>query len=248
MRGKRVVRFGGWVFASHLDHHGSGNHVLRKLKDWRGGSQWRREEIGRPVAAGAFDIPGYLPQRVVTIEGTLLASSAALLQHQIRGLEGFGTDGEKFRVMVDDDHGTTWRDVRLAQSASVDERDETTADFVMSLWAADPRAYGESRTFLGGESAYHYGTSSAIPTLEVTGVYPSGYTVSIPGKSFVVTQALTAGQTHRIDMRTGWLYRDNVLQSGAVSRAETWVIPPGQEVTHSITGAGVLTVTVVDTY
>lgn len=247
MRGRRRVRFGGWVFDSHPGHHSSGVHVLRELKDWLGGGQWRREEIGRPTAHGAFDLRGFLPQRVITLDGTLMASSSAELQHFVRGIQGLASDGSLFRVSVDDDGGTTWRDVRLAQSASVKERDETTADFTVTFWAADPRAYGESRRFPAGTAAYHYGSADAMPVYEVTGT-GSGYTLSAGGKSFVVSSALASGGKDVIDMRTGRVHRNGALLVGGVGSAVTWTIPAGQRVTHSVVGASAAVAVVTDTY
>lgn len=249
MRGKRVVRVNGFVFESHPDHHQNRLYVLgpEGIKDWIGGGTVRREEVVRAGSIGAYDLPGFLTQKVIPMSGSLIASSAAELQHMIRAIKGLGAGGAVMRVVVDDDIGSSWRDVRLAVQASTKELDQTSADFTLSFWAADPRAFGEARRFTAGTPAYHYGSFEARPIYEVTGS-GSGYTLSAGGRSFVVTTSLPSGQKDLIDMDTGRVMRNGVLLVGGVSSAVTWGIASGQQLTHSITGASAAVAVVTDTW
>lgn len=226
------------------------------LTGWFEGVEVRRDESSRPTARGSFDEPGYSAARVPAIRGTILAGSPVELDLMRAQLTGLLADGGTGRVVVAGVSGTTWADVRLAAKPSVDEStDAIEADYQIQFWAADPCRYGGTNTVSSatGANAFHYGNVAAIPVIEVTAVasMPSGYTVSAGGKSFVVAQALTAGQTHRIDMETGWVYRDGALQTGAVGAAELWTVPPGQRLLHTLTpvsGSGLMTVTTIDTY
>lgn len=242
------VRFGGLLFNGD---EGAATYTVEAdgIKGWlKGGVGVRRESVSRPNAHGDFDTPSFRTGRRVTLQGLILTDSPTKQDHAILQLTGMLASGQKGRFFVDNALGTTWADMRLIDVQVSRRVYGRVADYRIELWGANPRIFGESRTFAAGEPAYHYGNFDAIPELTVTGVYASGYTVSASGKSYVVTQALASGQTHRIDLRSGWLYRNNVLQSGAVSAAGSWTVPPGQRVTHSLTGSGVLKVTVVDTY
>lgn len=225
------------------------------VQDWLGGGAWMREEIAKPNGFGAFGLPGRLPQKVIPISGTIIAQDAYELPYLIRSLTGIMSDGECDHVMaVTDLDGTTTREVGLAISPKPRELDERTARFTMSVWAADPRAYGELNVSAPGESVKHYGNTGAWPTLSMTAQsnMHTGYTIHGPsGKRYVVTQPISTGQTHVIDMRTGWLSLDGVLQVGAVARADTWQVPAGRSVLHTLepaSGTGLLFGTVVDTF
>lgn len=253
MRSRRRARINGLSFVEWPhDHHGTW-HVLDRdgIKGVWEGVDVRREDTPRPLAHGSFDAPVFLASRVIPVSGHVSTRSGAELVHEMNRLTGLLAGGGTGRLSLEDDTGTTFLDVRLGAATQVTQLDDTTARFLVTFWAADPRRYGETHTFAAGVPAVHYGNFPASPVIEVTGSMPSGYTVSAGGKSFVVAQALTAGQTHRIDMETGWVYRDGALQTGAVGAAELWTVPPGQRLLHTLTpvsGSGLMTVTTIDTY
>ena len=249
------VRIGGLVFEDFPSDLSQGFVISPNgWSGWDEGVDVRRDEKVRPVSHGAFDAVGYLGARVVTIAGNIIASSPVELEHMRARLTGLLADGSTGRLVVDSDMGSTWADVRLASRTSVKVSGASgmEAEFQISFWAPDMRKYGETRTFTGPTaSAYHYGNFPASPVIEVTGSMASGYTVASQGRSFIVSQALTSGHTHRIDMRSGWLFLDDVLQTGAVSQARTFQIPPGAPATVAFTpvsGSGVMSVKVTDTY
>lgn len=216
------------------------------LTGWFTGATMRRDETARPSAHGAFDAPGYLPARVPGIAGTVLASSEDVLERMILQLTGLLADGSTGRLTVQDDHGNaTWADVRLA-SCEVDRHPSgMEADYQIQFWAPDPIRYGEVRSYSPGQ-VFHRGNIPAVPVIEVAGPVTAPYTVSSQGKSVTVTQSLSSGQTHRIDMTTGWVYRNGALQAGVVSSMNVFTIPPGQLVT--VSGPSSATIRVTDSY
>lgn len=221
-----------------------------------GGGESRRESVERPGAHGEFDLPVFLGSRVVTIDGHALAWSASELGHLRGQIMGLGATGPRFKLTVDHQGQTLWAWARRGSKPTFKDagirHGMHRARFMVQFVCADPRKYGETNTFPGGVAAVHYGNFPATPELLVTGTMPAGYSVLGPGgKQFVVSQALTAGQSHRIDLRTGWLYRNGVLQVGAVSRADLWVVPTGGSVVHTlapVSGSGSLVVKVLDTF
>lgn len=236
------IRFEDWP--SNID--GQTFLITPNGVKWFGGLTVRREEVGRSNAAGAFDLPGFMPQRVIPVSGELLASSPEYLERMKLQLLGIGDDGVSHRGVYTDAGVTTWRDMSVAVQASFGPGDETSCPFEMSFWAADPFAYGETRTFASSEQAYHYGSTVSWPTVTVTGA-GSGYTVSSQGRSFQVTTALPSGQKDVIDMATGRVMRQGSLLVGGVGSARVWSIPKGAPTTWSVTGA-TATLAVTDTF
>lgn len=217
------------------------------LKGWLAGVAMRRDEVARPASHGAFDAQGFQSARVVSISGTILAESPTELESMIVQLTGLLSDGGTGRLTVQDDNArATWADVRLAAQTEIDRY--TTgleADYQVQFWAPDPRRYGELRTFPAGQ-VYHRGNTEAVPVVEVTGPVSAPYSVSSQGRTVTVTQALTSGQVHRIDMATGWVRRNGVLQLGAVSAADVFMIPRGTGA--AVSGPSSMRVLVHDTF
>lgn len=191
------------------------------------------ESVSRPSQHGDYELPTYLESRIVSLSGNCLADSPERLGQLRRQFTGLLV-GAVGNVVFEHLGSTVWGRAGLAPGVQkkfkVNAATSTDARFQLQLKFADPRLFGESRAFAAATSLslQHYGNFLSLPVLEVTGSMPSGYSVNGPdGRKFTVTQALTAGQTHRIDMNTGRLYRNGVLQVGWVSRTETWGIPAG---------------------
>ena len=212
---------------------------------WFGGLTVRRNEIVRPLSHGAFPAPSYLPQKVIPVSGELLAPSAEVLEQMKRKLTGLCVSGVE-RAVCDDERGSTWRDVGLAVQASFGNGDETSCPFEISFWAADPRAYGEAREYVAGETAYHYGNYAADPVVTVTGA-GTAYTLSSGGRVFSVSSALPSGSTDVVDMRSGRVLRNGSLLIGGVASAATWSVPAGAPTSWSVSGASAR-LTVLDTF
>lgn len=246
-----TARIGALVFDGGDGHDGftiRGNG----LTGWADGVTQRRDETVFPQAHGSFDTPGFGSARVVSIQGLCFADSDARLGWRKSQLTGLLSDGGMDRLVVDYQGVVSWADVRLAAGSPIlftDRVPGRIADYQIQFWAPDPRRYGATNTFTGvSATIWHYGNFAAAPVLTVSGASAGGYTVTGPGGAlYVVTAALVAGHPHVIDMATGLLSIDGVVQSGVVSTATTWTVPPGQQVTVSVS-AGTLSVAVLDTY
>lgn len=212
----------------------------------------RRDSTDRPNAHGSFPAPGFFDARRISWSGLVLTTSAGEQDHAIRDLSGLLGGGTE--RLTAQGSSRVWSDVRRVSVESRILRPEETASYSIVVEAPDPLLYGETATFgpAASASVYHYGNTDAAPDVTITGTMPSGYRVNGPGGAqYIVTQALAAGQTHRIDFNTGWLYRNGVMQQGAVSRAQTFTIPPGAPSTMSLTpvsGSGLMTVKLTDTF
>lgn len=218
------------------------------------GAEVDRERVDRDNAHGRFPAPGFLPGREIAWGGLILTHSEFEQEQAIRTLTGSsgidGTDelvsqGDKaLRVDVE---SVRIPDPTILVAGSI-------ASYEVRVEAPGAFLFGETNTFGPGTSVpvHHYGNAPAVPIIEVTGTMPSGYMVTGPGGAqFIVSQALASGQTHRLDFDNGWLYRNNVLQQGGVSRAETFVIKPGVPATVTlspVSGSGQMTVKVPDTF
>src|SRR5690554_4546514 len=186
------VRIGQMVFHGFADD----GFVLEPggFKGWDDGVDVRRDMTDRPGAHGSFDVPGFLDSRVVALSGFCFADSEERLSWFRSQLTGLGANGDSFRVVVDHHGSTLWADARLA-SKPLFEADggHASARFEIQFWFADPRKFGESRTFGPAASitAHHYGNFPSAPVLTITGASASGYTITGPGgRQFVVTRAL----------------------------------------------------------
>lgn len=211
-----------------------------------------REAISRPAAHGEFDLPVFRGPRVITIDGIAVARSEWDLQHLRSLITGCGATGDRVSVSVTHQGHLLSFSARVVEASFVDRGDRSrraVADFMLNLVCADPRKYGKRADYSGNSvTVSHDGNFPASPVVTVAGPRTGPYTISGPdGRQVTVTQSLTAGQTHRIDFRTGRITRNGVAQLNALGRADLWTIPPGTQVPMAIS-SGLMTVTVTDTY
>lgn len=241
------VRIAGVRFEEWPSNFGQCYLLARNgLRGWRGGDL-RREELPRPAAHGAFDFNGYQAQKVISVTGTILASSEPALKHMKDTVLSILSRGGSGRMSVDEDSSSTWRDVRLVSCSDPEDLDELSATFSLTFWAADPRRYGEVRDYNAGIAAVHYGNFDANPRLLI-GAGSGGYTVTGPGGR-VVTVTTAPAAAHEIDFAAGGLYLAGVRQVGAISVYQPWTIAPGTPgAAATITGARSLTQRVTDTF
>ncbi|MGO4298392.1 hypothetical protein [Glutamicibacter sp. MCAF14] len=123
--------------------------------------------------------------------------------------------------------------------------------FQIALEAIDPFKYGESYAVAGSSSTpaslFHRGTVPAWPVVTVTGTSAGGYTLTLNGKTVVVTQALVSGTSHTVDFKTGIIRAGSSVVRGGLSTANFSPINPGLPQNMSTT-AGSITVRYSDTY
>lgn len=207
----------------------------------------------RPIGHGAFDVPVFQTSRAIQWPGHILASTGYDAAKKRDMLTGVLAEGQSGRLSVVNDAGMTWANVRLV-AARPGANYGTAIPYLMQVLAADPRRYAaQTDPFVGTDlEVFHYGNVTALPVITVTGSMPDGYSILGPeGREYTVTQALSGGQTHRIVMRTGFLYRNGVLQRGAVSRADTWGVPAGVKtpfVLDPVSGSGSMDIGVLQTF
>lgn len=246
MRSRRRARINGLNFVEWpQDHHGIW-HVLDPdgIKGVWEGVDVRREDTPRPLAHGSFDAPVFLSSRVIPVSGHLSTRSGAELVHEISKLTGLLAGGAPGVLSLDDDTGTTFLNVRLGAATQVTQLDDTTAKFLVTFWAHDPRRYGTTHTYNSGAQVFHYGNFASPVTVTIPSA-PAAYSITSPAGTFTVSGA-TSGGTHVVDLRTGRVTRNGVLMLG-VSSGTTWEMPPGTPWVHAIsTGMG--TIKVLDTF
>jgi hypothetical protein len=216
-----------------------------------GGVGVKADRVARPLAHGDYDVPVFREARIVSLEGICLTDSAERQDHSGRQLLSILGDGSSGRVVFRMPGGTMWGDARLADSP---EFEPTLwgqhAAWMLQLRFANPRLFGEARTFSSGAAAYHFGNFTASPVFTVTGSMGSGYSITGAGRTFTTSKPLVSGTPHVVDMSTGYLTINGVVQTGVVSSGDTWGVPAGTTVVNTLTGSGtgVLSARVVDTF
>jgi hypothetical protein len=221
------------------------------FEGWDDAVSIKGEAISRPQGHGDFDVPGFLDSRIVSLSGACLAESAPRLRRLGSTFRGVLATGAG-RVTVTHMGETKWGIARLAPGTQakfkVNGADSRSAAFQLQLKFANPRLFGDSRTFSSGVPAYHYGNFPATPTHVVRGSRTGGYTVSGPGgKKFIVTASIGWDAPHTIT-ESGSLFINGVQVFGAVTQADTWTVPVGVEVVQSVTAGLFLDTTVADTF
>lgn len=214
-----------------------------------GGADMRRNEENRPTSHGAFEGPAYLTGRSIRWGGLVLTDSVFAQENALLRLAGLLADGGSGTLVIEQANGSLRASVQRASPEPprvlVPGR---VASYSFEVWAPDPRLYGQGYEYAAGEKAIHRGNFPAVPRFVVQGPQPA-YTISVPGKQYVVDDALPSGSVDEIDMETGWCRRDGTILRTAVSRADTWTVPPGAAgVVHSFSGtASRFTVQLEDT-
>lgn len=256
MRQALQIRYGGATIYGAPDWVSlPGLYVGREgFKGWDDGvNASRSEKDPRPLAWGNFTSEVYPGERVVTISGWALAESEGELEAYRDQIMGAGV-GELATVTVQLRGVVRWARGTVISSSFTDtgsRRRILKARFEVQLELPDPRKYGDLQTFAAGQALYHRGNTDAWPVITVTGPFPSGYTITYAGHSFVVTAALASGARHVIDMAEGWVRNPSgVVIHGAVSVADTFSVPKGlQSSAATISGgAGSMSIAVTDTY
>lgn len=210
----------------------------------------RGERTERPTGDGEFNSTMYLTARSGAITGLVHASGPTDYETKLRRLSSIPFRSNTI-LTAHTELGPLWIRARRAEAPDITHLVYgRVARYMVSWLAQDPRWYGDLQEFSGSSvTVLQRGNYEAFPIIEVTGSRPAGYTVTSQGRSFVVTRPLASGDTHRIDMRTGWLYENGTLLAAGVAAAETFSIPPARAVPVSVSGgSGSMTVRFHDTY
>ncbi len=233
--------------------------TITSISGWSEGLDVRRETVNWANAIGTVALPGQLDARVVSIEGYAVAPTYQELDTLRRRLTALLSHGRLGRLQVNQAGREMW--AYVASGGATSFTDETvnrwraSARYKLTLYMADPRKFGELRTFGPAASVQvsHEGNYEAAPTVIVrcTQAMPTGYAVYGPaGERYRITRAMVPGNYHEIDMRTGRVLVNGALATGVTEAAQPWTIPPYKQSNvyiNAATGAGTIEVRVADT-
>lgn len=216
-----------------------------------------RRDVSEHINADG-DIPTsiYYGPREVTLNGRVISSNHDYLHQAASMINAIGFRGNK-KLYVQGHGPSQWAMVDPRPGSRI--RAEFVSDrmlrFEIPLEAVDPFKYGESRSFSAavGSSVdvFHRGTVPAWPVATVTGSLPSGYSLSLGGRTVTVTKSLASGSTHTVDMRTGILRENGSRVYGSLGVAKYFTVKPGSRQSFSSstsTGSGTVTLRFNDTY
>ena len=215
------------------------------LDGWFESPGIRREDKAREGGHGSFVARTFKTGRVVSWRGLVHSTSPAAQRRDLEQLAGMAhTEGVR-RLTVQHDAEATWADAQLNSAPDVQILSYgRLARYEVELWCPAPWRFGETRSFPVGSAAFHYGNVDAWPVVVVPSA-PAAYSLSAGGRVFQVDGA-PAGGTHRVDMVTGRLTRNNIPVLGGVTRADVW--PVGRGVRLSWSGPAGSRVEVADTF
>ena len=109
------------------------------LKGWFDGVEMRHETTPRPNAPGDFDAPAFLGPRLISIRGSLVASSAVDFENAMAALDELLADGSMAEFAVVQATGTYTAQVRRHGAVEFkDARYGVMTRFRFELWAPDP--------------------------------------------------------------------------------------------------------------
>lgn len=227
----------------------SGQWVVEKLTGWYEAPEAKGGGEARPLSDGDFDGQSNYGPRMVTVDGILFHRSRGELVSAMERFNGLAkltvqklvvTDAGLSRYANVKSLGTTWTAHTLDSSR-----------FQVRLKSDDSFKYGDSYVITGTSSypaaLYHRGTVPAWPVVTVTGSSAGGYTLSLNGRSVVVTRALVSGTSHTVDFKTGIIRAGSAVVRGGLSTANFSPINPGMPQNMSTT-AGSITVLYNDTF
>jgi hypothetical protein len=211
------------------------------FQGWRGLPEGRREALARAVEHGEHDVPTFLPARVVTVDGWILADSEEQLEILSDLTAGIGATGERIKMYVTSRGSTRWAEGRRVLCEVLDSPGESLeAEYQLQVVFADPRKYGEVNVepksgLATTISVYSRGNFPAYPVVEIPDA-PAGYSVYSPGGTFTVSGA-TAGGTHTVDLRRGRVFRNGV-EMPDVGHGSLWAVPIGSTWVHYLSVPG----------
>lgn len=220
------------------------------LSGWFDAPGVRSERAVVPAGDGEFDAPTFMEARLIELRGLVFADSVFGYEQAVRDLMRAGSSRSRTRFSVMSPAGSQWAWVRPADDARVTPLVYgRVAEYRLTLKAADPRKFGDVRSYGAGEAAVNYGNFEAVPVVNVRRVSGSGgYSVTAGSGLIEVSANLSVGGSHRIDLRTGGLFQGSTRLTGAMPTFRPWVIPADGSLTHSASAGVELTVDVTDTY
>lgn len=206
----------------------------------------------RSIGDGGYRTPVEYGSRQITVQGLVSSRNHDYLHQAVERINAAGFRGN-VKLLVRGHGATQWAVVDPRPGAQVDTEflTDQLLRYSIPLEAIDPFKYGESYAVSGSSSSpaslFHRGTVPAWPVVTVSGASASGYTLTLNGRSLVVTRALVSGTSHTVDFRTGILRAGSTVVRGGLSTANFSPVNPGLPQNMSTT-AGNITVRYSDTY
>lgn len=254
-----IANVGNLSFEAGLPYDGWEGFLIEPqgLQGWHGIGV-RRDTKERPGAHGSFSTAGMLTDRMVTLQGHVIAESWDKLAHLCQELTSLDV-GAQHRLSVQEDISTKWADAYVAgvtvQPFSGDG--DFIAEFTLDLWCPEPFKYGAQHKFAGkiGTAFYVHnrGNAPAFPVLRVFGQVNNGWKIRIGDRMMTAKFHVNAGTSWRIHTRTGRVFdppTGRELVDGRVV-GEMPFIPPGGQIYLHFIGSGTggrIEVTSYDTY
>jgi len=211
---------------------------INSMPGWSQRPSVKRNSESRTRGDGSFKTPVFYENRLITINGRLFSKNHEYL-HQAEGnLNALGQRGGA-KLLVAGHGPTRWATVDPRGNPELTVVTGTFLQFQIPLEAIDPFKYGESYAVGGSVSTaaklFHRGTVPAWPVVTIPGINaPLGYTLTLNGRSVVVTRAVTTSASHTVDFRTGILRVGGVVARGGFSTANFSPVNPGAAQSMSI--------------
>lgn len=235
----------------HGTDPGGNAMVIREIEGLLDGPGVRDQEIPRPTDHGDFDVPVTRGRRRINAKGFYRADSDAVILAFRDAFAGILGAGDAGTLEASEFGRTLTASVRLGGDPLFGRIGSSgMGEWTLKLRAANPRLYGATHSFSGGDlsAIEHAGNFPATPRCVVAGSSGGGYTVTGPGSRIVtVTEPLVSGHPHTLNFAKGGLYIDGSRVLGGFTAYQPWAVPKGTTVAAS-TSAGTLTVEVEDTY
>lgn len=246
------VHVAGMVF----DSEGSEGFVLQPdgLTGWWGRPGSAVQSTPRPGAHGEVDSEVRLGARIVTLQGNALGQASHIRSMADR-LSGLGAEGDRQRLVVEEDGDSTWSWCRVIGVPVMRSGKNAPPSFMVTLRCANPRRFGKTREYPVAANTpsvmENRGNFPASPRFIVRGPQPSGYSIVSPGEAtFSVPWALPAGSTDVVDFATATVYRNGAELLNASNDPQTWRVPPAgaKQWQSAPTGSGSVVGEVTDTH
>lgn len=231
--------------------------ILGEVDGWFDAPAKKNRGEARDTADGDYGADEFYGIREITLSGRLKAVNHDMAHEAEEWLKSMFLDGSG--IMRVHGHGPgQWATVK--QNGIIRCRIEPGTDdrlvWQLPLKAEDPYKYGEKRTFSGTVgtpfNVHQRGFRRAWPFITVSGSMPGGYEITLGGNLIEVTRAVTTGNPHTIDTRTGILRVNGSVVTNGLGIAELFQVNPGlPQSAYSLpktTGTGTVTFSVTDTY
>lgn len=227
----------------------SGQWIVEKLTGWYDAPASKGDGGSRDLADGDYEYPQHYSARMITVDGILFHKGRGVA---VAAMERLSAQAKlTSQSLVVTDFGLSRNALVKSLGVDFDPPSTEAVRFQVRLKAVDPFKYGESYSVGGSStspaSVYHRGTVPAWPEVAVAGSSAGGYTLTLNGKSVVVTRPLVSGVGHSVDFRTGILRVGGVVVRGGLSTANFSPINPGLAQSMSLS-AGSMFVRYSDTY